>query len=135
MPTTYPAFRQLCAIVREMITAHPMAAAADLKDLIKRRHVRLGYRYDYQQIPRAMDAVERAMRRAGLTIGPLTEPTTRPPAGPTGSAVETVPNAGRHSGRTSATSRRTSLPTHARTARRERIRAATDRHAAARRVI
>ena len=81
MPATYPRFRQLCAIVRQMITEHPTACAADLKDLIKRRHLRLGYRYNNQQIPLAMDAVERAMRRAGLTIGPVSVsvPMTRPP--------------------------------------------------------
>ena len=65
VPATYPGFRQLCAIVRETLTHHPTATASDRKEAIKCRHVRLGLLYAPQQIPRAMDAVERAMRAAG----------------------------------------------------------------------
>lgn len=65
--TTYPTFRQLCAIVRSVIEQHPADCEADLKEWIKQRHVTLGYLYSHDQIPRAMDAVERAMNRYFLT--------------------------------------------------------------------
>lgn len=76
--TSYPTFRQLCAIVRATITQHPDDCEADLKEFIKRRHLRLGYAYSNDQIPRAMDAVERAMGRHLLT--PAQIAARRPPS-------------------------------------------------------
>jgi hypothetical protein len=72
-----PSFRQLCLIVREVITRHPTDGEADLKEAIKLRCLQLGYRYNNQQIPRAMDAVERAMHRYFLT--PAQIAALRPP--------------------------------------------------------
>jgi hypothetical protein len=77
-----PSFRQLCAIVRQVITTHPTDTATDLKDRIKCQHVTLGYRYNTRQIPRALDAVERTMGRDTLTpaqIATLRPLRARPP--------------------------------------------------------
>ncbi len=76
--TTSPSFRQLCAIVRAVITQHPTDAEADLKEAIKQRHVALGYLYSNDQIPRAMDAVEQAMGRYFLAT-PTPREQSRPP--------------------------------------------------------
>ena len=70
--TNVPAFTQLCAIVRQVITENPDACEAELKELVKLRHVTLGYLYDPRQIPRAMDAVERVMHRINLTPDQVT---------------------------------------------------------------
>lgn len=72
--TTVPSFRQLCAIVRQILEQHPTASDADLMELIKRRHVHLGYLHAIDQLPRALDAVERTMGR------PVTLPTHLRPA-------------------------------------------------------
>ena len=68
--TKLPPFRQLCAIVRAIMTAHTTESEADLKERIKQRHVALGFRYSNLQIPRAMDAVDVALKR---------KPPARPP--------------------------------------------------------
>jgi len=61
--TTYPGKRQLCAIVRQVLTANPTTCEAERKELIKRQHLTLGFLYDHREIPEAMDKVERAIAR------------------------------------------------------------------------
>jgi hypothetical protein len=77
--TTVPSFRQLCAIVRQMCEEQPTASDADLLEAIKCRHVQLGYLHSIDQLPRALDAVERTLRRRVILPTYLARPPTPSP--------------------------------------------------------
>jgi hypothetical protein len=57
-PLETPTFAQTFVLVRDVIRSQPTACSADLTELVKRRHLELGFRYAPDQIHRAFRAVE-----------------------------------------------------------------------------
>ena len=60
-PKPEPSFPRVCAVVRQMRRQHPTEELADIKEATKLRLVRLGFRYDNEQINRAMAYTERTL--------------------------------------------------------------------------
>jgi hypothetical protein len=65
-PLEAPTFRQTVVIVQDVVRHHPTASWTDRLELIKTRHVTLGFQYANDQIHRAVSAVQRP--RAGLPL-------------------------------------------------------------------
>ena len=57
-----PTFRQLCAVIKDVVTTHPNERGANLIEAIKVRLAQLTFTYDPDQLTRAFKAVERSLK-------------------------------------------------------------------------
>jgi hypothetical protein len=72
-----PSYPRVCAVVRQMRRQHPTEELADIKEAVKLQLVKLGFRYDNDQINRAMAYVE---QRLPYPPRPVSSPTRTEPS-------------------------------------------------------